>query len=189
MNLKNKRILIICGVVVIVIAIIILICCNIGVEKIENNVVENEIIPEEEISDEQLRETTINLYFVNENNEIAEEIRKVDSKILLNNPYSEVMNLLLSGPKSDNLKSVIPENVRVNSIQKSGECLIIDFSKEFIENQVDDVEIHGLVISQIVDTMTQFTEINAIKILIEGEQNQCFKNGNISFEQLFTKED
>ena len=99
------------------------------------------------------------------------------------------MNLLLGGPKSENLKSAIPENVKVNSIIKSGESLIIDFSKEFIENQNDSVEMQGLVISQIVDTMTQFTEVNAIKILIDGEENRSFENGNINFQQLFTKED
>ena len=127
MNLKNKKIIIISAIVLVIIIIIVFICCNIGVEKIENNIVENEIVPEEEISDEQLRETTISLYYINENNEIASEIRKVDSKILLNNPYDEVMNLLLRGPKSDNLKSAIPENVKINSITKTGECLIIDF--------------------------------------------------------------
>lgn len=188
MSLKNKRVILISAIVVIII-VIILICCNIKVEKIEDNIIENEITPEEEISDEQLRETTISLYYINENNEITSEIRKLDSKILLNNPYEEVMNLLLSGPKSDNLKSVIPEDVKVNSITKSGECLVLDFSKEFIENQVDNVETQGLVISQIVDTMTQFTEINAVKILIDGEENKSFKNGNINFQQIFKKED
>lgn len=189
MNLKNRRIIIVSAIAVIVVVVIILIFCNIGIEKIENNVIENEITPEEEISDEQLRETTISLYYINEDNEITSEIRKIDSKILLNDPYNEVMNLLLSGPKSENLKSAMPENVNINSIIKSGECLIIDFSKEFIEKQNDNVEMQGLVISQIVDTMTQFTEINAIKILIDGEENRSFKNGNINFQQLFIKED
>lgn len=189
MNLKTRRIIIVSAIEVIIVVIVLLIFCNIRVEKIENNIIANEIIPEEEISDEQLRETTISLYYINENNEIASEIRKVDSKILLNNPYDEVMNLLLGGPKSENLKSAIPENVKVNSIIKSGECLIIDFSKEFIENKNDSVEMQGLVISQIVDTMTQFTEVNAIKILIDGEENRSFENGNINFQQLFTKED
>lgn len=74
-------------------------------------------------------------------------------------------------------------------MKKKGECIVIDFSKEFIENQNENVEYHGLVISQIVNTMTQFTEINAVKILIDGEENKSFKNGNISFKQVFTKED
>ena len=77
----------------------------------------------------------------------------------------------------------------VNKITKNGECLFIDFSKEFIENQVDNIETQGLAISQIVNTMTQFTEINSVKILIDGKENQCFKNSTIKFERLFTKED
>ena len=32
---------------------------------------------------------------------------KIDSKVLLNNPYQEVMSLLLNGPKTENLKSVL----------------------------------------------------------------------------------
>lgn len=189
MNLKNKKIILIAGLVITVIAIIIIICCNIRIDKVDNTIIDNVIIPEEEISDEQLRETTVNLFYINENNEISAEIRKLDSKILLNNPYQEIMNLLLVGPKTENLKSAIPKNVRINDITKNGDNLIIDFSKEFVENQVDDVEIQGLAISQIVNTVTQFTEINSIKILIDGEENKSFKNGNIKFEQIFTHED
>ena len=189
MSDKSKKILIISIIVIAIIAVIVVICCNSNVEKIKNNTEENVIIPEEEISDEQLRETTVTLYFVNSNNEITEEVRKIDSKVLLNNPYQEVMKLLLNGPKTENLKSVLPEGVKVNKITKNGECLFIDFSKEFIENQVDNVETQGLAIGQIVDTMTQFTEINSVKILIDGKENQSFKNSTIKFERLFTKED
>lgn len=189
MWLKNKKIILISVIVIAIIGILIVVFSNFNVEKIENNVENNLIIPEEEISDEQLRETTLSLYFVNSDNEIAEEIRKIDSKVLLNNPYEETMNLLINGPEDENLKSVIPKNVTINNITKNGECLFIDFSKEFVENQEDNVEIQGLAISQIVDTMTQFTEINSVKILIDGKENQSFKNSTIKFEQLFTKED
>ena len=135
MSDKSKKILIISIIVIAIIAVIVVICCNSNVEKIQNNTEENVIIPEEEISDEQLRETTVTLYFVNSNNEIAEEVRKIDSKVLLNNPYQEVMSLLLNGPKTENLKSVLPEGVKVNKITKNGECLFIDFSKEFISRK------------------------------------------------------
>ena len=189
MNLKNKKIIIISAVIVGIIGIGIFMFCNMSVEKTNNEIANNAITPAEEISDEQLRETTINLYYINNNNEIAVEMRKVDSKILLNDPYKEVMNLLVQGPISDSLRTAFPENVTINNIQKNGDCLVIDFSREFIENQKDDVEIQGLVISQIVNTAIQFTEINSIKILINGEENLSFKGGNINFRQIFTHED
>lgn len=189
MSKKNKKVVIIGIVTFVIICIVLLIYFNIDIEKIDNTTVENEIIPQEEISDEQLRETTINLYFVDENNEIKAEVKKIDSKELIINPYNTAMELLIGGTKTEGLKSCIPENVRINNMEKSGECIVIDLSKEFIENMEDDVEIQGLAISQISNTMTQFTEINAVKILIDGEANLGFKNGNISFEQLFTHED
>ena len=188
MNFKNKKIIIIGAVILGIIGVGILIFCNMSVEKIDNNIENNEIIPEEEISDEQLRETTINLYYINNNNEITAEMRKIDSKILLKDPYKEVMNLLVKGPISDNLKTAFPENVLINNIQKNGDCLIIDFSKEFIENQKEDVQTQKLVINQILKTATQFTEINSIKILINGEENLEFKGGNINFKNVFTEE-
>lgn len=189
MDKKSKNLLIMAIVISSIIVIGIAVYLNVDVQVNNQIEISNEIVPEEEISDEQLRETVVNLYFVNNDNEIAEETRKVDSKTLIQNPYREVMTLLLGGPKSESLKTTISKNTKINDIEKVGECLVIDFSKEFIEEEEDDVEIQSLTISQIVNTMTQFTEINSVKILIDGQENMSFNNGNIKFEQLFTNED
>ena len=90
MNKKTKKIIIISLIIVAIIVVGLIVYFNVDVETVNeidnvNNV--NEIVPEEEISDEQLRETTVSLYFLNENNEIAEEVRIVDSKVLIQNPY------------------------------------------------------------------------------------------------------
>jgi len=77
--------------------------------------------------------------------------------------------------------------VKINKIERKGDCLTIDFSKEFVENQGEDLIIQGLVVNQIVNTMTQFKEINNVKFLIDGKSNVNFKNGNINFEQIFTR--
>ena len=108
---------------------------------------------------------------------------------MLNNPYYESIKLLLEGPTSEDVRSSIPENTKLNNVVRNGEVLVIDFSKEFIENQNENVEEEGLAISQIVDTVTQFTEINSVKILIDGEENKVSKSGSIRYEQIFTKED
>ena len=175
----------------IAIAMIIGISLFISIEiKDDNgNNYELEIVPQEEISDEQLRETIINLYFVDGNNEIIGESRKIDSKNLIKEPYVQVLQMLFNGPKNEEIKTYIPENVKVNSAIKDGECLLIDVSKEFIEKMDENQEHQSLVISQIVNTMTQFSEINCVKIIIDGEANCEFKGGNIRFEQLFFNED
>ena len=190
MSEKTKKIIIVSAIALLVIVCFIIIFCNIGVETLDDakNNATNEIVPEEEISDVQLRETTIELYYINQNNEVVCEIRKIDSKILLENPYMETLNMLLDGPKYDNLSTAIPDGVKINNIEKKGDCLTIDFSKEFVENQTDNLETQGLVINQIVNTMTQFTEINNVKILVDGRSDVSFEKGNINFEQIFTRD-
>lgn len=188
MDEKKKKIIISAAVILAVITVIVFIASNIRVEKIEEGNPGSEIIPEEEISDKQLRETMINLYYIDENKEITSEYRKIDSKELLEEPYIQVLNMLIDGPKNDNLRTAIPIGTKVKKIEREGDCLKIDFSKEFIDNQTENVEEQGLVINQIVNTMTQFSEINSIKITVEGKSDVTFRDGNINFEQIFTVE-
>ena len=38
-----------------------------------------------------------------------------------------------------------------------------------------------------VNTVTELTEVNSVKILINGEENQKFKDGEIDFSQNFIR--
>ncbi|MBR2703866.1 MAG: GerMN domain-containing protein [Clostridia bacterium] len=187
MNKKTKKIAIILITTTISISLVFLVILNVDIKKIDDGTVYNEIVPEEEITDNQLRETTMYLYYVGDGNELKEVVDKVDSKELMENPYLVTLNRLINN--NNEVNTCIPNNVRINNLKRDGECLIIDLSKEFINNMDEDTEKQGLAISQIVNTMTQFTEINAVKILIDGSDECSFKNGNINFKQLFTNED
>ncbi|NLC88169.1 MAG: GerMN domain-containing protein [Clostridiaceae bacterium] len=182
--MEIKRIIICIGIILIV-AIIIGISIYINNEK-QKNVIE-EYIPQEEISEEQLRQTIVSLYFKNEN-ELIPEARLVDVKELINNPYEKIINLLIEGPKSEKLQKTIPEGTKINKIEKQGENLIIDFSKEFIENhQGGEIE-EKITIQSLVKTVTELTEINGIKIKIDSEENKEFKDGIIKFDKEFNRE-
>lgn len=176
--------------IIIVICIIGIIGIIIGFCVYINNKKEDEILeytPQEEISEEQLRQTMVSLYFKN-NNELIPEARLIDVKELINNPYEKIITLLLEGPKNENLERVIPENTKVNKIEKEGEILIIDFSQEFIEKEIKDENEEKLIIKSLVKTLTELTEINGIKIKINGEENKSFKNGKIIFNQIFNRD-
>lgn len=176
--------------IIIVICIIGIIGIIIGFCVYINNKKEDEILeytPQEEISEEQLRQTMVSLYFKN-NNELIPEARLIDVKELINNPYEKIITLLLEGPKNENLERVIPENTKVNKIEKEGEILIIDFSQEFIEKEIKDENEEKLIIKSLVKTLTELTEINGIKIKINGEENKSFKNGKLIFNQIFNRD-
>ena len=146
----------------------------------------NEIIPEEEISEEQMRQTIVSLYFYNENtNSLVPEGRLIDVKELVEKPYNKLIELLIQGPNNEELSKTIPEGTRINKIELKGDTLYIDFSKEFINNHEGGEDKEKATIYSLVNTMTNLTEVNSIKILIEGEENKAFKDNKIKFDDPF----
>lgn len=156
----------------------------------ETNEIVQEYVPAEEVSDEQLRSTIISLYFVNKDSgEINPEARTININLLLENPYKYLLEQLIEGPKNEKLQKVIPDNTKINNVELKGDILYIDFSHEFIDNALEGKENESKIIETIVKTVTELNEVNAIKILIDGEENKCFKDEEINFEKEFLRED
>lgn len=133
-----------------------------------------------------MRQTIITLYYKNkENGEIMPEARKVDVGVLIKSPYEYLINLLLENPKNEKLIKVIPNGTKINNIELRGDIVYIDFSKEFTENVVGGEEEENKIIKSIVNTLTELTEVNSVRILIEGEENKCFKDEAVNFKENF----
>lgn len=169
--MKKKVIITVC----IIVLIVILIALSISTEVVNN--VENvpEIQPEEEISEEENRQTTIVLYFEDSTSGIlAKEQRKVDSKELIDDPYKYVLELLLKGPEIEDLLNPIPEETKINEIKFEKGIVYVDLSKEFLNASGTNA------IYSIVNTLSEFTEVDGVKITIDGEEKEGLKN-------IFTK--
>ena len=182
--LDKKRVFIVGISIILIIAIIVGVYFFIKNREEENQI--TEYTPEEEITDEQMRQTIVSLYFKNDNG-LMPEARLVDVKELINNPYEKILNMLIEGPKNENLQKTIPEGTKIIRIEKQGEILIIDFSEEFISKHNGGENEEKLTIESIVKTVTELTEINGIKIKINGEENKEFKDGIIKFDQVFNR--
>jgi germination protein M len=80
---------------------------------------------------------------------------------------------IVMGPNDGQTFQTIPSTVKVNSVTVVKGLAIVDFSKEII---TDTQEIpHSsttevLAIYSIVDTLTEFKEIQKVRITIEGKQ-------------------
>lgn len=150
------------------------------------NIIPEEFVPEEELSDENLRQTIITLYFMDaETATLMPEARKIDAKKLLENPYKLLVELLIEGPKNEKLLKIIPENTKINNVEIINGIVNIDFSKEFIENQNLGKTQEELIINSILKSLKELTEVRGIKILINGEENKEFPDGNIKFSEPF----
>ncbi len=172
--MKNKRI----GLIFFIILVIILIGGYLLIKYFKNNTkeIESEYVPQEEIAEEQVRQTIVSLYFpLKENDEISPEARLIDIKEIINNPYEKLIELLIEGPKNDKNKKIIPENTKLNKNYLEGDCVVLDFSNEFLNYSKENEKDKKNLINCIVNTLTELTEVNKIKILINGEENEEFK--------------
>lgn len=178
----------------IILILIIIILIIIGVVFFVKNRQEQpkyeEYEPEQEISEEQERQTMVSLYFVNKSTRKVEpEARLIDVKELITDPYTVLINLLIEGPKNENHEKAIPEGTKLLEAKMEGDILILNFSEEFINNHIGSKLEEENTITSIVNTLTELTEVNYIKILINGEENQTFKDGELELNQNFVRND
>ena len=173
--MKNKKI----GLIFLVLLIIILIGGYFGIRYVKNKEKETtveEYIPEEEITEEQARQTIVSLYFPNrETNEINPEARLIDIKEIINNAHEKLIELLIEGPKNDKNKKIIPVGTRINKTYLEEDCVVLDFSSEFLNYNKEDEKEKTNLINCMVNTLTELTEINKVKILIDGNESEEFK--------------
>lgn len=168
---KKKVILIITIIVIIIVGVYIY--KNVSIEK--NDVDEyQDYTPQEEITEEQMRQTKVILYFANnETGELDTEIKIIDAKDLIENPYLELMNLLIKGPQSSNLKKLIPEGTVIHDVTVEDSCAKINFSQEFLNYENEEKKLK--IINSIVNTLTNLKEITSVKFLINGEESEELK--------------
>lgn len=176
--MKNKKIIYIFTIALIVI----LIAGYFGIryakekEKEKSNF-EEEFVPEEEITEEQERQTIVSLYFPNKDTEeLMPEARLVDIKDIMSNPYEKLVYLLIEGPKSDKAVKVIPENTKVLKTYMEGDCVILDLSSELLNYSKDNQKQKKNMVNSIVNTLTELTEVNSVKFMIDGQVNEEFKD-------------
>ena len=180
--MKKKLIIILVLVILIIIGVMLYFYFK------EKNATVEDYQPEEEISSEQMRQTIVSLYYKNkETGELMPEGRIIDSKELLNELYKKLVELLIEQPKNDKLESAIPKDTKVNKAELKNDIVYLDLSKEFVDNHVGGEKEESTTIYSIVNTLTELTEVNGVKILIDGKEDGKFKDGKIKFTNPFVK--
>lgn len=180
--MKNKKI----GFIFFLILVVILIGGYFGIKYVKNKeetqTTVEEYIPQEEIAEEQVRQTIVSLYFPNkETNEINPEARLIDIKEIINDAYEKLINLLIDGPKNDKNRKIIPEGTKLNKTHLENDCVVLDFSSEFLNYTKENEKEKTILINCIVNTLTELTEINKVKIIIDG-------NENAEFNEVYTRQ-
>ena len=103
-----------------------------------------------------------------------------------NNPEKTIIEELLKGPMLENLKSTIPEETKLIDGSIEGNTANVNLSKEFIQNQQGDSRDSLLAVYSIVNSLTEITEIEAVKFYIESSEVESY-NGYFDMSKPFVR--
>lgn len=126
------------------------------------------------------------LYFKgNEAMKLEKEYRNVSMKRIAENMAKTVVEELLKGPTNEELHSVIPADTKLLNVESQENTVILDLSNEFIEKQEGESNAL-LAIYSIVNSLTEITEIEQVKFLINGKEKERFKD-YFEFDKPFVR--
>ena len=166
-SIMKKKYLLLLSVLIIIGLIVYWVFNHISITKNNSYM---DYTPAEEISESESRQTTVLLYFLDsQTNQLKSEGKLLNSNELLKNPYKLIVEKLIEGPNDENLQKVLPENTKIIDANLSNDCVILNFSEEIL-NYKDDTQKFNI-INSLLNTLTQFNEVNTIKILVNNEAN------------------
>jgi len=73
-------------------------------------------------------------------------------------------------PADSNLHQLVPETTKINSIIVEDGLAKVDISKEFVEDRFQSDTVDIMLVYSIVNTLTEFPEINSVSLYIDGEK-------------------
>ncbi|MCL2186324.1 MAG: GerMN domain-containing protein [Treponema sp.] len=122
-----------------------------------------------------------NIYFTQVNNDGQILQSRVTRRIPLSDtPMQDVLNSLLRGPSADEINrgiiNIIPQNTRVLSTTVRGTTAYISFSEDFLFNTFG-VEGYIAQLRQIVWTVTEFSNVRDVQVLVDGNRLDYLGDG------------
>ena len=114
------------------------------------------------------QEETIQVYFPNAD---GTKLIAVSKKIKTgNDKYKATVQALMEGTTDKKLTVVMPKNTKLQGVKIDKNVAYVDFSKEFIKNFTGGSTGEIMLVGSIVDTLTEYPEIKAVQILVEGKE-------------------
>jgi len=139
-----------------------------------------QVLPKEEKTE------TITLYYADsENNDFVLEERQI-SFTDQEEKYKVTLEELIKGPDNKDNRVNISETTKIYGTISQDDGLLVNFSQEF--NQFGGSMAEVMAVGSVVNTMTQFEEVNRVKILVDGEELTGPSGQPRGFMQSFEKE-
>ena len=85
-------------------------------------------------------------------------------------PAQTAIELLVAGTKNAQLESVIPTGTKLRHISIKDKIAYVDFSDNLVKNNTGGSTSEMLLVAAIVNTLTEFHDIQKVQIMVEGKK-------------------
>jgi germination protein M len=85
-------------------------------------------------------------------------------------PAQTAMELLIAGPKNSALEPVVPAGTKLRNISIKDHIAYVDFNDKLVKNNSGGSTSEILLVAAIVNTLTEFHDIQKVQILVEGKK-------------------
>jgi germination protein M len=85
-------------------------------------------------------------------------------------PAQTAMELLIAGPKNAALEPIVPAGTKLRNISIKDHIAYVDFNDKLVKNNNGGSTSEILLVAAIVNTLTEFHDIQKVQILVEGKK-------------------
>ena len=120
----------------------------------------------EEPKSETQEQMQMKVYFANEDG--TKLVAKTQPK-QAGDKYTAAINALIAGTDAKDAISMIPKGTKLRSVQVKNGVAYVDFSGELVKKFGGGSAGEIMLVGSIVNTLTEFPEVKAVQILVEGK--------------------
>ena len=122
----------------------------------------------------------IKVYYPDEN---ATGLVAVEKSIKdTDNKYQAAVEALMAGTDKKGLDNVFPKKAKLLQVTVSGKVAKVDFSRELQKNFVGGSTGEEMLVGSVVNTLTEFPEIQKVQILVDGQEVETL-SGHMDLSQ------
>lgn len=126
----------------------------------------------------------IKVYYPDEN---ATGLVAVEKSIKdTDNKYQAAVEALMAGTEKKGLANVFPKKAKLLQVTVSGKVAKVDFSRELQKNFVGGSTGEEMLVGSVVNTLTEFPEIQKVQILVDGQEVETL-SGHMDLSQPLSR--
>ena len=128
----------------------------------------------------------VKLYFADQNSEylVVEEREVFDSSRLVINILEE----LVRGPQNEAHLRTLPAGTKILATSATDDTLVVNFSREFVDNQAGGSASEIMTVYSVVNTVTEFPGFKRVKFVVEGQELESL-SGHLDLTQPIERDE